>query len=253
MAIILRANKDSPELGGHIASFQSAGLLYDVGFNHFWHAPSADHGGDLVWIQGHSLAGHLRPFVPGGPAHRGAAPQVPPGVRRRRTVLVSAPVADARLLAVSDGVHGPRPDDGDLPGALPAVPRGARARRHRGAQGLGLSRRRRDATSPSRSAPVTSPRAKSSTTSSSSSTATCSASTARCAAMARSSRSLSRCSAARAGTSSSSCGEAAGTSCSPRTRAASCSAHGGMRRRRVPAVQGEGRRLRARAVLRQVP
>jgi pyruvate dehydrogenase complex dehydrogenase (E1) component len=34
VAIILRANKDSPELGGHIASFQSAGLLYDVGFNH---------------------------------------------------------------------------------------------------------------------------------------------------------------------------------------------------------------------------
>src|SRR5262245_2227843 len=57
MAIILRANKDSPELGGHIASFQSAGLLYDVGFNHFWHAPSADHGGDLVWIQGHCSPG----------------------------------------------------------------------------------------------------------------------------------------------------------------------------------------------------
>ena len=60
MAIILRANKDSPELGGHIASFQSAGPLYDVGFNHFWHAPTADHGGDLVWIQGHARPASTR-------------------------------------------------------------------------------------------------------------------------------------------------------------------------------------------------
>ena len=41
IAIVLRANKESSELGGHIASFQSAATLYDVGFNHFWHAPSA--------------------------------------------------------------------------------------------------------------------------------------------------------------------------------------------------------------------
>ena len=45
VAIILRANKESSELGGHIASFQSAALLYDIGFGHFWHAPSDNHGG----------------------------------------------------------------------------------------------------------------------------------------------------------------------------------------------------------------
>ncbi len=39
LAIVLRANKHSSELGGHIASFQSAATLYDVGFMHFWHAP----------------------------------------------------------------------------------------------------------------------------------------------------------------------------------------------------------------------
>jgi pyruvate dehydrogenase E1 component len=38
VAIVLRANKESSELGGHIASFQSAATLYDTGFNHFWHA-----------------------------------------------------------------------------------------------------------------------------------------------------------------------------------------------------------------------
>src|ERR671931_78050 len=50
VAIILRANKESSELGGHIASFQSAATLYDVGFMQFWRAPSAGYGGGLVLI-----------------------------------------------------------------------------------------------------------------------------------------------------------------------------------------------------------
>ena len=41
MAMVVRANKVSSELGGHIASYQSLAMLYEVGFNHFWHAPSA--------------------------------------------------------------------------------------------------------------------------------------------------------------------------------------------------------------------
>jgi pyruvate dehydrogenase E1 component len=66
VAIVLRANKESSELGGHIASFQSAATLYDIGFGHFWHAPSEEHGGDLVYIQGHSAPGiYARAFVEG--------------------------------------------------------------------------------------------------------------------------------------------------------------------------------------------
>jgi pyruvate dehydrogenase E1 component len=66
VATVLRANKVSSELGGHIASFQSAATLYDVGFQHFWHAPSAGHGGDLVYIQGHSSPGiYARAFLEG--------------------------------------------------------------------------------------------------------------------------------------------------------------------------------------------
>ena len=66
LAIILRANKDSSELGGHIASFQSAATLYDIGFGHFWHAPTDAHGGDLIYIQGHSSPGiYARAFVEG--------------------------------------------------------------------------------------------------------------------------------------------------------------------------------------------
>ncbi|MBV1700357.1 MAG: pyruvate dehydrogenase (acetyl-transferring), homodimeric type [Hyphomicrobiales bacterium] len=65
-AIVLKANKESSELGGHIASFQSAATLYDTGFMHFWHAASEKHGGDLVFIQGHSSPGiYARAFVEG--------------------------------------------------------------------------------------------------------------------------------------------------------------------------------------------
>jgi pyruvate dehydrogenase E1 component len=66
LAIILRANKESSELGGHIASFQSAATLYDIGFGHFWHAPTDSHGGDLLFIQGHSSPGiYARAFLEG--------------------------------------------------------------------------------------------------------------------------------------------------------------------------------------------
>jgi len=66
VAIILRANKESSELGGHIASFQSSALLYDIGFGHFWHAPTEQHGGDLIYVQGHVSPGiYARAFVEG--------------------------------------------------------------------------------------------------------------------------------------------------------------------------------------------
>lgn len=64
-AMVLRANK-STNVGGHIASFASAATLYDVGYNHFWHAPSASHGGDLIFVQGHSAPGvYARAFMLG--------------------------------------------------------------------------------------------------------------------------------------------------------------------------------------------
>jgi pyruvate dehydrogenase E1 component len=65
MAMVVRANKHT-NVGGHIASYASAAVLYDVGFNHFWHVPSGGHGGDLVFIQGHSAPGvYARAFMLG--------------------------------------------------------------------------------------------------------------------------------------------------------------------------------------------
>ena len=57
IAMVLRANKESSELGGHIASFQSAATLYDVGWTHFWRGVTEDQPGDLIFFQGHSAPG----------------------------------------------------------------------------------------------------------------------------------------------------------------------------------------------------
>ena len=66
LAMVVRANKVSSELGGHVASFASAATLYDVGFNHFFRAPGPDFGGDLVFFQGHSSPGvYARAFLEG--------------------------------------------------------------------------------------------------------------------------------------------------------------------------------------------
>jgi pyruvate dehydrogenase E1 component len=66
MAMVVRANRGEGDLGGHIASYASVGTLMEVGFNHFWHAPTPEHGGDLIYIQGHSAPGiYARAFLEG--------------------------------------------------------------------------------------------------------------------------------------------------------------------------------------------
>ena len=65
-AMVVKANKKSSELGGHIGTFASAATLYDVGMNHFWRAKNNKFGGDLVYFQGHSAPGmYARAFLEG--------------------------------------------------------------------------------------------------------------------------------------------------------------------------------------------
>src|SRR5436305_9866176 len=71
MAIVVRANKESSELGGHIASYQSVATLYEVGFNHFWRAPDGEGAasaasGDAVSFPRHSSPGnYARAYLEG--------------------------------------------------------------------------------------------------------------------------------------------------------------------------------------------
>ncbi|MCP5262483.1 MAG: alpha-ketoglutarate dehydrogenase [Rhodoferax sp.] len=66
LAMVVRANQAYGELGGHIASYASAADLFEVGFNHFFHARDGQHGGDLVFFQPHSAPGvYARAFLEG--------------------------------------------------------------------------------------------------------------------------------------------------------------------------------------------
>ncbi|MBI3712081.1 MAG: pyruvate dehydrogenase (acetyl-transferring), homodimeric type [Burkholderiales bacterium] len=66
MAMVVKANRLDGDLGGHLSSFASLANMLGIGFNHFWHAPTADHGGDLLYIQGHSSPGiYARAFLEG--------------------------------------------------------------------------------------------------------------------------------------------------------------------------------------------
>jgi pyruvate dehydrogenase E1 component len=66
MAMVVQANRKSSEYGGHISSYASSATLYEVGFNHFWRAPTDNHGGDLVFMQGHSAPGiYSRAYLEG--------------------------------------------------------------------------------------------------------------------------------------------------------------------------------------------
>ncbi|MCY4261110.1 MAG: pyruvate dehydrogenase (acetyl-transferring), homodimeric type [Rhodobacteraceae bacterium] len=66
MATVVKRNKVSSEYGGHIASFASSAVMYDIGMNHFWRPRTGQTGGDLVFFQGHAIPGiYARAFMEG--------------------------------------------------------------------------------------------------------------------------------------------------------------------------------------------
>jgi pyruvate dehydrogenase E1 component len=66
MAMVVQANRISTELGGHISSFASSATLFDIAFNHFFHAATKERDGDLIFFQGHSAPGiYARAFLEG--------------------------------------------------------------------------------------------------------------------------------------------------------------------------------------------
>jgi pyruvate dehydrogenase E1 component len=66
VAMVIRAGKVDPDLGGHIGTFASSATLYDVGYNHFWRAANSNSSGDLIYVQGHTSPGtYARSFLEG--------------------------------------------------------------------------------------------------------------------------------------------------------------------------------------------
>jgi len=66
MAMVVRANRESSGIGGHISTYASAATLFEVGFNHFFRGRDAEGGGDTVFFQGHAAPGiYARAFLEG--------------------------------------------------------------------------------------------------------------------------------------------------------------------------------------------
>jgi pyruvate dehydrogenase E1 component len=163
MAMVVRANKHT-NVGGHIASFaSSSATLYDVGFN-ISGMPRARSRWRSDLFPGPFGARHLRPRLPARPHHRSAAGCFPPGSRRRRDLVLSAPVADAGFLAVPDRVDGLGTAAGHLSGPLHEVPAGPRHANTEGGRKVWAFMGDGETDEPKRWAPSAWPVARSSTT-----------------------------------------------------------------------------------------
>ena len=122
-AMVVRANKGDKGVGGHISTYASSCTLYEVGFNHFFHARTDDHPGDFVYFQGHAAPGmYARAYLEGrlDDSHLDNFRQELP----RGTGLSSYPhpwlMPDFwQFPTVS---HGPRPDHQPVPRPVPEVP-----------------------------------------------------------------------------------------------------------------------------------
>ena len=112
MAMVVKTNRGDGDLGGHISSFASLANMLGIGFNHFWHAPTENHGGDLLYIQGHSS----------------------PGIYARASEI------DAGFLAIPDRFDGPGPFDGNLSSALSEISPCTQHRGHGQSQSVGILR-----------------------------------------------------------------------------------------------------------------
>ena len=158
-AMVVRANKADEGIGGqaYLTTFASGGhALRSRPSNHFFRG----HGSPDARTSSSGFRATRRPFgsvcarLSRRTPRRNASRKLPPrNEGRRRVVVVSASVVDAGFLGVPDRVDGPRPDHGDLPGAVHALPRRSRPQGEGELEGVGVSRRRRDRTSPSRLAP----------------------------------------------------------------------------------------------------
>ena len=66
MAMVVRANRESSGIGGHISTFASVATLWEIGFNHFWRGRTDDFLGDMVYFQGHAAPGvYSRAYLEG--------------------------------------------------------------------------------------------------------------------------------------------------------------------------------------------
>ena len=145
MAMVVKANRLHPDIGGHISTYASSATLYEVGFNHFFRGGDGDRLADMVYFQGHASPGvYSRAYIEwriNAPKLHHFRQELSPG---RRIIFLSASVSDAGLLAVSHRVDGTGADHVDISGALQSLPQKPRAAQWGRTRGLVFCRRRRN-------------------------------------------------------------------------------------------------------------
>ena len=167
LAMVVRANRESDGIGGHISTYASAATLYEVGVQPLLPRQGrrrATPTSSTTRATRRRASTRARSSKAGStetaPARTSATSCAP----ERRPVVVSASVADAGLLGVPDGLDGPRPADGDLPGAVRRATWRTAASSRRPTRRSGRSSATAKRTSRKRSARSRSRRARSSTT-----------------------------------------------------------------------------------------
>ena len=127
MAMVVNAQRDETEVGGHISSYASMATLYEVAYNHFFRGGDEAGPGRPGLFPGPHHAGQLRARLFGIPPGRTPSAQFPPRTGRgRRPFLLPASLFDARFLAVPDRLDGAGADHVHLSGPLRPLPQGAR-------------------------------------------------------------------------------------------------------------------------------
>ena len=108
LAMVLRANTRFEGIGGHLSTYASAASLYEVGFNHFFRGPDDGSAGDQIYFQATPRPASIAPSWR-APVGGAARPLPARGALAGRPVVLPAPAADARLLAIPTGQHGAGP------------------------------------------------------------------------------------------------------------------------------------------------
>ena len=135
--MVIKANKAADGIGGHLSTFASSAMLYEVGFNHFFRGKDDGTPGDHVYIQGHAAPGIYATLVRRAPARRGR-PRPLPARDRRRSLQLPHPRLMPDFWEYPTVSMGLGPDQLDLPGTVPEVPPQPADRRYVGLPGLVL-------------------------------------------------------------------------------------------------------------------
>ena len=137
MAMVVKANRLHPDIGGHISTYASSATLYEVGLNHFFRGGDGNRLADMVYFQGHASPGRLLAGLHRMAHQRPQAASFSPRiVSGGWIILLSASVSDSGLLAVPHRVHGTRSDHVDISGPLQSLSQEPRPSQCRRTQGL---------------------------------------------------------------------------------------------------------------------